>query len=116
MDCYDNESWLDLRTGEIGLMRGVLDNVSPADTADSIVITFPDWQQMVLDVPEGEPVDVKHMQDQNVSVTIRRTEDGCEALAIWTEGGVPHCFSNAPQRTTVLSALADGLVANCQII
>jgi hypothetical protein len=101
MDCHDNDSWADLRVGEIGLMRGVLENVSPAETADSIVITFPDWAQMVLDVPEGEPVDVKHMEEERVSVTFRRTEDGCEAVAIWMQGGVPHMFSNAAQLTTV---------------
>lgn len=104
MDCHDNESWVDLRVGEIGLMRGRLEHASPADTANCIVIMFADWASMVLDVPEGEPVDVKHMEGQQVSVAFRRTEDGCYAVAIWTQGGVPHMFSNAPQRTTVSEA------------
>lgn len=102
-DYLDADSWLDLREGQRGTMRGKLDNVSPASTADCIVIVFPDWTQMALDVPEGRPVECKHLEGMTVTCAVRRTEDGCECIAIWEEHGVPIVFwdADAPQLTTV---------------
>jgi len=118
-DLIDSENWVGMRVGETRRVLGALrrfnvDRVDAHGRVPTITIGFPDWSTLVVAVPGGVPHELVTLHNNTgfeyVNVSVRRTEDGLEGIAIWAHpGGVPIPLSkaetvrspDAQQRTTV---------------
>lgn len=69
----NEDDWLDLRTGETALLRGLL----YAATHKGLVVTFPDWTDVYVEAPYGD--NCQHLIRQQIEIPVTRTEDGLSA-------------------------------------
>lgn len=102
-----DDPWHELRVGEYALAIGALrqiipDRIDAHGIAPNISIGFSDWTELVVDVPDGIPQEVRDMRVgfRMFNFKLRRTEDGFEGVAVWETGCPPVPLIN-PQRTTV---------------
>ena len=66
----NDQDWLDLRTGDKAVIRGLLEHVSH----DGLLIGFADWTSVSVD-GLGTQV-LKPLLNQTIELTVTRTEDG----------------------------------------
>lgn len=69
----DDESWLDLRLGQKGLVKGLLEYVGP----DGFTIQFADWSRLAVDCEDY--FELQRLECEDIEIVVTRTEDGVSA-------------------------------------
>lgn len=72
----EDSHWLEMRDGDLGLIRQVVESVTPTADGGHIVTRGTDWSQILIEVRGHVPAALMYWVGKPLDIYFRRGEDG----------------------------------------